>query len=343
MNKRHLNKNILKNKKAYQSWILISTILALFILGIISYSYFKNSTFFFESLEDFSDITSFCESYCNSNQYDNYCHYTFNLKTNLEQNNEVILKDITCNFLSKLQNNNPVKIKECKNIQCKDLIIKNNQDQYTRQSFCDQEIKRVYSLNDLNPKIYTLYYSLCVNEDSLICSDNLNLGWIKIDIDSLENSRKNVLKTMGFCLNSLSLGEDCWQAVNAIYYKAGVSFSCVYSDPINKKYEKVSSIKTSLDLPFLVSSDKNSCTFYNLNENEKLNLLQSGDIISYIWDKNTGHNAIFVEWVNKNNKIAKLFDWNGQNKNYRYYEENLSDFKHPVYMIWKPIEKQNTN
>jgi hypothetical protein len=37
MNKRHLNKNILKNKKAYQSWIVISTILALFILGIISY------------------------------------------------------------------------------------------------------------------------------------------------------------------------------------------------------------------------------------------------------------------------------------------------------------------
>jgi hypothetical protein len=29
-----------------------------------------------------------------------------------------------------------------------------------------------------------------------------------LDMDSLENSEKMSLKTMGFCLNSLSLGED---------------------------------------------------------------------------------------------------------------------------------------
>jgi hypothetical protein len=49
-------------------------------------------------------------------------------------------------------------------------------------------------------------------------------------MDSLENSEKMSLKTMGFCLNSLSLGEDWWQAVNAIYYKAGVHFHVVYSE-----------------------------------------------------------------------------------------------------------------
>jgi hypothetical protein len=35
--------------------------------------------------------------------------------------------------------------------------------------------------------------------------------------------------------------------------------------------------------------------------------------------------------------------WNGQIKIYDIMKKNLSDFKHPVYMIWKPIEKQNTN
>ncbi len=74
-----------------------------------------------------------------------------------------------------------------------------------------------------------------------------------------------------------------------------------------------------------------------------MNLLNPGDIISYVYNEKIGHNAIFIDWFDKENRIAKLFDWNDIKNNvhyYRYYKlVTLKDDSHPVYMIWKPVKK----
>jgi hypothetical protein len=328
------------NRRGEQSsWILISLILALIVGGFFTYRYFETNGTFLENIQGVWDVKSSCQNYCYSMQTDNYCHSTFNLKYEFN-NKKILLKDITCNFLSSINKNNPLNIEKCNFIQCNDLILENNQNEHKRQEICydNVNINRVYSLNN-NSLPQTLESTNCLGDKNLECSSKPNFEGIKTSINSLnDEARKNVFNTLALCVNSKSVGDDCWQAVNAIYKKSNVVFSCVYSDFPGKKYV-VSSTKTSLNLPFLVASDKDSCLKYGLNENEKLDLLKTGDIISYIWDKSTGHNAIFIEWVDKNGKIAKLFDWNGQNKNYRYYEENLSDLKHPVYMIWMPKQK----
>ncbi|NMB66476.1 hypothetical protein GYA25_00225 [Candidatus Woesearchaeota archaeon] len=329
-----------KNKRGDFNFLLMSLILALIAGGVIAYRYSETNGTFLSNLENIGDVTTSCQNYCYSLQTDNYCHSTFNLKYEVG-NKKILLKDITCNFLSSINKNNPLSIEKCESITCNDVIIENNQDEYKRQEVCynnNAKVNRVYSLNN-NSIPQTLESTKCLGDKNLECSSTANFKGIKISINSLnDEARKNVFNTLALCVNSKSVGDDCWQAVNAIYKKSNVVFSCVYSDLLGKKYT-VSSTKTSLNLPFLVASDKDSCLKYGLNEIEKLNLLQTGDIISYIWDKNTGHNAIFIEWVDKKGRIAKLFDWNGPNKNYRYYEENLSDLKHPVYMIWMPKQK----
>lgn len=169
---------------------------------------------------------------------------------------------------------------------------------------------------------------------------------ISISSSNLDDLRKNLINTISSKLgNSVTESKNCWESVQKIYSIAGVNSNCVYSDSSGKIYNGVTKIATGgKTSPFQVNPSK--CKYNNYQENEKLNLLQPGDIISYIYNEKIGHNAIFIEWIDKENRIAKLFDWN-EIKNgihyYRFYKlVTLKDDSHPVYMIWKPVKSLNT-
>ena len=338
---------IIKNKKGDANFLLVGLIVALAIGGILIYKYIESEGLLFTPTSEIDEVKDRCSSLCYSLETNDYCHSTFNVNYQINTKNKIVLKDTTCYFLSNLQDKNLLKIPECKSIKCNDLILENNVNEYERQRACEtsfskeEYVNRVYSLNNQSSqKYYTLEYTKCFKESELECSNSIpSFPSVNININSLNEGdpRKKVAQTMGLCVNSRSLGDNCWETVNSIYSKAGVSFSCVYTDNPEKKYS-VADYKTSTSLPFLISTS--NCEKYGLNEESKLNLLKIGDIISYIYDKKTGHNAIFVAWSDRNKKEAWLFDWNGGNDHfYRYYKEIISDNKHPVYMIWKPVNK----
>ena len=141
---------------------------------------------------------------------------------------------------------------------------------------------------------------------------------------------------------------DCFDIVMYAYEKAKVDFRCVYSDKNNKKYEiyegaEVINITTGdkSDDPFAVNPK--DCKFKDMSEDEKLSLLKPGYLISYYWGSNNerafGHNAIFVRWKDPASRVAILFDGNGGAKNdekFRYYEADLSNSAHPVYLFVRP-------
>lgn len=144
---------------------------------------------------------------------------------------------------------------------------------------------------------------------------------------------------------------SCWTAVTYVYENAGVKTSCVYSDSKGREYTvsgKTIGIGTTLSAKNSVvfqmaTSPTKSCSLNkengeNLDETTKLNNLQSGDIISYVWNSQSGHNAIFIDWADKSKWNATLFDWNGVGGTFRYYTAVISDEgNHPVYMYWKPV------
>lgn len=170
-----------------------------------------------------------------------------------------------------------------------------------------------------------------------------------INLDGKDSSRE-VLASF-YDLDSASV--SCYTSVAYIYDKAGVIPSCVYSDGAGKTYN----VKT-LDSSFSVTtstnwkesnfvcSQYNQCTYANLDEATKLNKIQQGDLLSIVYSQKSGHNVIFINWVDKSKGIATLFDWNGlsstNTKIYRYYEADISDDSHPVYQIWKPVGKTIT-
>ncbi len=146
------------------------------------------------------------------------------------------------------------------------------------------------------------------------------------------------------------------EAVLKIYESAEVSPYCYYTDPdkkpyknINNEFQKSFSVYTSSAKTALFYVDKENCLLNPedfgvlSNQNNKLNLINKGDIISYVQDGSSSNSVIFIEWTNSENHIAKVLAWNKGNifsqDKYKEIEVNLSDNSHPVYMIIKPISK----
>jgi len=167
---------------------------------------------------------------------------------------------------------------------------------------------------------------------------------------------------------------DCFKAIKFVYDKAGVGLShCMYSDTKGREYdigEDTITIGVDKnpygDIFFQMATNPKDCVLNSGNENfledDKLSGLQAGYLISYVYNPKTKspHNAIFIGWVPETGE-AKLFDWNGDRltlgerdsegkectskdfypgesycKTFHYYDEYLTDDKHPVYMYWKP-------
>jgi len=210
---------------------------------------------------------------------------------------------------------------------------------------------------------------------------------------------------------------NCLSSAYYVYQYSNVLYSCVYSDKYADKYTlklssslkstirrgaitdlreytiAKSSTKTTRTISIGVDKrpDKNHATWIpnsrcnQISKLEKLDSLQPGDFILYVWSatmpsdpsfsslyEDHDHAAIFIRWVDKANGIAELFDWNGamykngwgvslgeKDKNgkvcsnadeyynkekratkfcavYRYYQVDLSDDAHPVYLYQSP-------
>jgi hypothetical protein len=193
-----------------------------------------------------------------------------------------------------------------------------------------------------------------------------------VEISKLSSLRQKVINAAASMIEKdSSTASNCWDAVYRIYKMAGAKAACVYSDNDGKKYNVGSySLTTKIKGTFQVYGDW--CVNHDQTTAVKLDYLQPGDIISYTWvysDKSLApHNAIFIKWIDKDRKIAQLFDWNGgvysgtktskgetcgveitpyktiegkpYCKLYRYYDADLSDTEHPVYVIFPPSESE---
>ena len=179
------------------------------------------------------------------------------------------------------------------------------------------------------------------------------------EIPTLTQLQQNVLasaKNMVGTSASRSVYSNCWDAAYQVYVNAGVGAAMVYSDVAGKRYSFANQrtnnnpVTITVGVPvsngyfssdgqinFIVYSSK--LNSLNTNSNQKLSLILPGYIISYAWNGQEGHNAVFISWKDQANHIANLMDWNGGTKAnplFEYFTEDLSDNAHPVYVIWKP-------
>ncbi|MCA9487373.1 MAG: ankyrin repeat domain-containing protein [Nanoarchaeota archaeon] len=158
---------------------------------------------------------------------------------------------------------------------------------------------------------------------------------------------------IGDCDNSGVI--TCHDSVLAIYQYANVDKNCVYSDGKGKSYSlsgniiKISETENAYGAIIFQANDQpmKSCTLnkqkstLDLSASEKLGALKEGDILSIALDYKTPHNIIFLKWIDEENYVAEVFDWNQHdekgNRIFGKFTLNLGDNSHPVYMYWEPI------
>lgn len=129
---------------------------------------------------------------------------------------------------------------------------------------------------------------------------------------------------------------NCWEIANSIYEKAKVNFSCIYSDAPLKKYDtKFGKIIIGKKGYIVPGKGHPSCK--NISEEEKLGLIQFGDLIAYVNGPYIGHNVIFNRWIDKETGEAEVYD--GSNREYGKRKVNLSKKSNPVFIIWKPVSR----
>ncbi len=154
---------------------------------------------------------------------------------------------------------------------------------------------------------------------------------------------------------SRTIYKNCWDGAYQSYRDALVGDKCVYSDASGKSYTISNERGTGGQATIattLYQTGKTfptfavyKCTYSSTGSNkftsqQKMTYIKSGDLLSYAWRSDAGHSAVFIQWKDRANNIAYLFDWNGgtqDNRIFRYYTEDLSDNKHPIYAYWEPV------
>lgn len=137
----------------------------------------------------------------------------------------------------------------------------------------------------------------------------------------------------------------CWDAAVQVYKNAGCIYDtspCFYSDKKGKEYTyegtKIYMGETANSKGAIIFTTTSRCGKTDLSESAKLNLLQPGDLLSLVYDEDSGHNVIFINWVDKANWKANVSDWGAFSnvKYYKYTTIDISDNEHSVYRIWQP-------
>ena len=151
-------------------------------------------------------------------------------------------------------------------------------------------------------------------------------------------------------------GISCFDSVLHVYKTAGLGTStdCVYGDIPDTEYIIDGKTITTKDggtfncpsYPETACkrSNKPGANNYLSSYDEKLNLIRPGDILSTtVLTPIQPHNVIFINWTDRNNNKAKVFEWRGskigcageKTRFFRYIEMDLSENKHPVYHIMR--------
>jgi hypothetical protein len=202
-------------------------------------------------------------------------------------------------------------------------------------------------------------------------AEKLTLG----DISGLSTIRQKILtKADGLVKTCSSTAINCWDAVYTyVYASVGVGTSCLYSDKTGKQYTIMNDKMTSGSKTITMGVSERGGTIIfktysckkssiDTSTSQKFDLIQPGDLLSIVWNESWGHNVIFVRWTDKAKGLAQVFDWNGVTssgekfsngktcdsscyspkrtfcKSFRYYETDLSDTEHPIYVIMQPVE-----
>jgi hypothetical protein len=202
------------------------------------------------------------------------------------------------------------------------------------------------------------------------------------EVLKINDARERVLTTLKELEGHYAPGGDssCHDAIQYIYFQSGVTHNCVYSDSHGRIYDVSGS-----EIMVEEADSANGCEYVkhcvndqptkscslnrekgeNLDTFEKLGEIESGDILSYVYDSMYGHNVIFIEWTDPDILEAKIFDWNGAKvkpgktnqfgevcegewikkdrngnrycKTYQFDKVSLQDDEHPVYMYWEPV------
>lgn len=142
----------------------------------------------------------------------------------------------------------------------------------------------------------------------------------------------------------------CYTALMVVYEDANVGIDCVYSSKdgasfvVNDEEIFVGSKGPlySDGTPVYVTASAKACINIELFEQKKLDLLMPGAQIDLIVETTKGlspHSIMFVNWVDRENNKALVFDsgfFAGKTRIYSFSEVDLSDDSNPIYRIRYP-------
>ena len=158
--------------------------------------------------------------------------------------------------------------------------------------------------------------------------ENLFNKFVGIEVSSGSNSDGNLCKN------------NCFDAIKCAWEEKGCRLSgCIYSAVPGKTYDfngNTVTMTSNSGGSFVVVSTGTNCETFGREYEPVLNSLQAGDVLSIIYDEIRAHSVIFIGWENRENNIAKVFEWIKKDSThfYRYNSYDLSENKNTVFRVW---------
>jgi len=166
------------------------------------------------------------------------------------------------------------------------------------------------------------------------------------DVLTMSDPQERVLETIEELYGEPAPGPACFDSIEFVYKSAGVTRRCVYSDKSGQSYivdEKKITIGIDTndegESIFLVPTESSSCEvpIGALNYQQKLSQINPGDRLDIIWQEKSSHAVIFIDWLDREEEYARIFDWiGGGYRTYGYQDVYLTENIHPVYLHRSP-------
>ena len=163
------------------------------------------------------------------------------------------------------------------------------------------------------------------------------------EVLAMSNPRERILKTVEGLKGTSAPGPACFDSIDFVYESAEVEPKCYYSD--NKGTTYIVGGKTitigdedgNFQIPTIGTTCEVPMGALETYE-EKLGRIESGDWLDIVWGDKSSHAVIFIEWIDKPAKLARIFDWIGGGfRTYGYQNIYLTENKHPVYFYKNPV------